>query len=406
MHSEQQVCSLVLEDGTVLTGYNFGASKPIDGEVVFQTGMVGYPESLTDPSYHAQILVLTYPLIGNYGVPSDEKDEFELPRWFESHRIWAAGLVVAEVCDTPSHWQQSRTLPQWLAEQGVPGVSGVDTRELTKKLRERGSMLGKIVMGTVVLPSPTASLAFNDPNIRNLVAEVSIKEPKTHNVGGSPRICAVDCGLKYNQVRCLVKRGARVDLVPWNHPLDVAQFDGLFISNGPGDPSRCAETVDNIRAVMRAGKPVFGICLGHQLLSSAAGCKTFKMKRWQCQCQVFMTHHLSQCQALFWCFVVTGHGHLRKHLHREDPVDCFQRFVKLLKSYTGRPHGVLPDPVRKRPVRLKCMAIGRPIEEEVESEDNVSWVDMDEVLTDLDEPLPSELIVPDPTENNTDKITL
>ncbi|XP_012269304.2 CAD protein isoform X2 [Athalia rosae] len=270
---------ILLEDGTVLRGRGFGAAVPVDGEVVFQTGMVGYPESLTDPSYHAQILVLTYPLIGNYGLPDDQKDPHGLPYWFESHRIWAAGLVVGELCETPSHWRQTRTLSAWMEEQNVPGICGVDTRALTKIIREKGSILGRIVISGST-PDPEEPLpALSDPNERNLVAEVSIKKPVTYNPTGQPRICAVDCGLKYNQIRCFVNRGARVDVVPWDHPLDDVDFDGLFVSNGPGDPVVCEKTVDNIRKVLaKGGKPIFGICLGHQLLSVAAGAKSYKMK--------------------------------------------------------------------------------------------------------------------------------
>ncbi|XP_067013440.2 multifunctional protein r isoform X2 [Anabrus simplex] len=278
LNTEVQSCCLVLEDGTILSGDSFGATVQAEGEVVFQTGMVGYPESLTDPSYHAQILVLTYPLIGNYGVPDDDKDEHNLPKWFESHRIWAAGLVVGELCDTPSHWRQVKTLAQWMTEHGVPGICNIDTRMLTKKIRERGTILGKIVTTSSVVFS--ALPAFEDPNKRNLVQEVSVKAPVTYNPDGNPRICAVDCGLKYNQIRCFLRRGARVDLVPWDHPLDSEEFDGLFLSNGPGDPTVCNKTVQNIKNVIaqEKNKPIFGICLGHQLLCEAIGCKTFKMK--------------------------------------------------------------------------------------------------------------------------------
>nr|CAD7402532.1 unnamed protein product [Timema cristinae] len=244
------------------------------------TGMVGYPESLTDPSYHAQILVLTYPLIGNYGVPGDDKDENGLLNWFESRRIWAAGLVVGEHCDTPSHWRQKKTLSTWLREHGVPGIFGIDTRTLTKRIREKGTLLGRIMVtspGTGLVP-PLTNL--KDPNKRNLVAEVSTQKPVTYNSTGSPRICVVDCGLKYNQIRCLLKRGVRVDVVPWDHPLNIDEYDGLFLSNGPGDPANCSTTVDHLKRVLahHTKKAVFGICLGHQLLAVAAGCNTFKMK--------------------------------------------------------------------------------------------------------------------------------
>ncbi|KAG5900494.1 hypothetical protein JTB14_010905 [Gonioctena quinquepunctata] len=276
--SEDNVpCFLVLEDGTSLPGYSFGAIKPIDGEVVFQTGMVGYPESLTDPSYHSQILILTYPLVGNYGVPEDKSDENGLPYFFESNKIWASALVVGEHCDFPSHWRSTKTLSTWMKQENIPGIQGIDTRQLTKKIREKGTMLGKIVY---TLPLPEAEIEIEDPNNRNLVAEVSIKKPVTYNINGSPRICAVDCGLKYNQIRCLISRGARVDVVPWNHKFNIDEYDGLFLSNGPGNPEMCKDTITNIKAVINADKvkPIFGICLGHQLLCMAIGCTSYKMK--------------------------------------------------------------------------------------------------------------------------------
>ena len=237
--------------------------------------MVGYPESLTDPSYRRQLLVLTYPMVGNYGVPENNTKE-ELEGWAESSRIWAGGLVVGEHCETPSHWASGRTLGEWLQEEGVPGIEGVDTRALTKIIREKGTMLGKIVMDGDV----AETIESVDPNTMNLVAEVSVKAVKTFNPSGSPRICAVDCGLKLNQMRCLVERGARVDVVPWDYKLEMKEYDGLFLTNGPGDPQTCKATVDQIRRVMASPqpKPIFGICLGHQLLAVAAGCETYKLK--------------------------------------------------------------------------------------------------------------------------------
>uniref|UniRef100_A0A8C8JRU0 Multifunctional protein CAD n=1 Tax=Oncorhynchus tshawytscha TaxID=74940 RepID=A0A8C8JRU0_ONCTS len=270
------MATLILEDGTTFKGRLFGANASVSGEVVFQTGMVGYPEALTDPSYMCQILTLTYPLQGNYGIPQDEESDFGLSKWFESSKIHAAALIVGEVSQNPSHWSSAMSLDQWLKEQGIPGLEGVDTRRLTKKIREKGTMLGKLVVdGT-----PEANVPFDNPDQRNLVKEVSMKEPRVFNPSGAVRITAVDCGIKYNQIRCLCQRGACVTVVPWDHPLDSTDFDGLFISNGPGDPQFCTETIDNVRKVVCVDnpKPVFGICLGNQLLSLAIGAKTYKMK--------------------------------------------------------------------------------------------------------------------------------
>uniref|UniRef100_A0A480RTH8 carbamoyl-phosphate synthase (ammonia) n=1 Tax=Sus scrofa TaxID=9823 RepID=A0A480RTH8_PIG len=270
------MAALVLEDGSVLRGQPFGAAVSTAGEVVFQTGMVGYPEALTDPSYKAQILVLTYPLIGNYGIPPDEVDEFGLSKWFESSGIHVAGLVVGECCPTPSHWSAACTLHEWLQQHGIPGLQGVDTRELTKKLREQGSLLGKLVQdGT-----EPSTLPFLDPNARPLVPEVSVKVPRVFNAGGAPRILALDCGLKYNQIRCLCRRGAEVTVVPWDHALDSQAYEGLFLSNGPGDPASYPSVVSALSRVLSEPnpRPVFGICLGHQLLALAIGAKTYKMR--------------------------------------------------------------------------------------------------------------------------------
>ncbi|XP_037937709.1 CAD protein [Teleopsis dalmanni] len=272
-------CFLILEDSTVLSGNAFGAEIPVDGEVVFQTGMVGYTESMTDRSYRAQLLVLTYPLIGNYGIPEySEMDEYGLPKHFEwFNDISVAALIVGEICEKPSHWRSKLTLSKWMETKGIPGISGIDTRSLTKKLREKGSILGRVVYE---LPDNINNFNFNDPNKRNLVAECSLTSTRKFGPeSGAIRICAIDCGLKLNQIRCLLSRGASVEVVPWNHALDETQFDGLFISNGPGDPVVCKDTVSQIAKVYKNGqKPIFGICLGHQLLATAIGCKTYKMK--------------------------------------------------------------------------------------------------------------------------------
>ena len=266
---------LILQDGTEYRGNAFGA--PVDGvgETVFSTGMVGYPESMTDPSFRGQILVCTYPLVGNYGVPTEERNAHGFSANFESENIHVAGLVVAQVSEVHSHQAAVSSLDSWMSHHGVPGITGIDTRALTKKLREHGVMLGRIEQDG----SPAG--AFEDPNQRNLVAEVSCTEPVTYepeNASGVT-VVAYDCGMKRNIIRSFLRRGVRVVRVPWNY--DLANhgdpYDGLFISNGPGDPTSCAPTIEAIRFAMAKGVPTFGICLGNQLMALAAGGETFKL---------------------------------------------------------------------------------------------------------------------------------
>ena len=264
---------LVLEDGSVFEGFSFGEKKSVAGEVVFNTGMVGYPESLTDPSYRGQILALTYPLVGNYGVPSEKIIGNNMKKFFESKKIQIEGLVVSDYSHAYSHWSAAKSLAKWLIENEKPAIYGVDTRALTKKLREMGTMLGKIVY--------YEDVEFDDPNKRNLVAEVSIKEPVIYGEGNSgPTIMAIDCGIKNNIIRCLLKRGAKVIRVPWDYPIHNGEYkyDGLFISNGPGDPKMCKQTVSNLKIAMEKDQVIFGICLGNQILALAAGADTYKLK--------------------------------------------------------------------------------------------------------------------------------
>lgn len=262
-------CTLVLEDGSVFSGQSFGAEVSIAGEVVFNTGMVGYVENLTDPSYKGQILATTYPLLGNYGVQHSDPDELGLPAGMESDRIHVSAVLCQDYCHLPSHWNADKTLSQWLKENNVPGMYGVDTRALTKKLRVHGSMKGKIVMDEDV--------PLLDPNLVNQVAKVSTQSIKTFG-SGDVHILAIDCGIKYNIIRSLVSAGIKLTVVPWNHDIKKERYDGLFISNGPGDPALCETTVENLRWALEQDVPIFGICLGNQLMARAAGCKTYKLK--------------------------------------------------------------------------------------------------------------------------------
>ena len=268
--SEMKKATLTLEDGTVLIGRSFGFDKPCAGEVVFNTAMSGYPESLTDPSYSGQILVTTYPLIGNYGVPADS-DTQGLSDSFESEKIHCEAIVCQDYSQDYSHWEASRSLAQWLKEQQIVGIEGIDTRALTKRLREKGSMLGKITI------EGCDDIEFHDPNKENLVAKVSCKEVIEYG-SGDKTVVLVDCGVKNNIIRCLVKRGVKVVRVPWDYDFSGLNYDGLFISNGPGDPDFAVETVENIKKAFATGKPICGICMGNQLLSKAAGAKIYKLK--------------------------------------------------------------------------------------------------------------------------------
>lgn len=269
---ERKGATLILENGIRFEGWSFGYDGPCDGEVVFSTAMVGYPESLTDPSYSGQILCVTYPLIGNYGVPDDGVDEWGISKNFESEKIHVRGLVISDCSFEYSHWNAVKSLDQWLREQKIPGIYGIDTRELTKILRENGSMLGMIVPEGV-----SKSFPVPDPNMENQVAVVSCKEVIRYGKG-EKKVVMVDCGVKHNILRCFVNRGIEIVRVPWDYDFNTLDYDGLFISNGPGNPEFCDVTVANIRKAMETGKPIFGICMGNQLLCRAAGAKTYKLK--------------------------------------------------------------------------------------------------------------------------------
>lgn len=238
---------------------------------MFNTAMAGYPESLTDPSYSGQILVFTYPLIGNYGVPGDETEN-GLLKYFESDRIHLRAVVVSDYSFEYSHWNAVKSLDAWLKEQGVPGIYGVDTRTLTKVIREKGVMQGKLVVEGTAEPE-----GFDEPIRENFVAAASCKEVTTYG-NGKHKVVLVDCGCKYNIIRCLLKRDTTVVRVPWDYDFTQEDYDGVMISNGPGDPKMADKTVVNIRKALEIGKPIFGICMGNQLLSIAAGASTYKLK--------------------------------------------------------------------------------------------------------------------------------
>lgn len=259
---------LLLEDGSVFEGKAFGAYHSTSGEVVFTTGMTGYPQSLTDPSFHGQILVSTYPLVGNYGMPGGDKDEHGLERQYESSRAWLSGLVVAELCEAPSHHGSMGTLHEWLAGQGIPGLSGVDTRALTMKLREKGVMRGRLLVEGSGSEAGAGTAS---------VASVSRAERQVYGTGGWPRVALIDCGVKNNIIRCLVARGAEVECLPWDTELAGVDYDGLVLSNGPGDPKACSRTIASVRRALAGAKPIFGVCLGNQLMALAAGADTYKL---------------------------------------------------------------------------------------------------------------------------------
>ena len=285
---------LILSDGTVFHGYSFGYEAETVGEVVFNTAMMGYPESLTDPSYAGQILVTTFPLIGNYGVPDTGMGSDGLPLFMESDRIHPKALVVADYSETYSHWNAKESLASWLKREKIPAITGVDTRRLTKVLREHGVMMGRISLSPNPSPSREGSGDTQDYGSVNWVEQVSCKEvityrPDTTAVANSSlftlnsslkKVVLVDCGVKANIIRCLIRRGIEVIRVPWDYDFNELEFDGLFLANGPGDPEQCDKTVAHIRTFLnnKTVRPLMGICLGNQLLARAAGAKTYKLK--------------------------------------------------------------------------------------------------------------------------------
>lgn len=274
--------TLTIRDGPVFHGKSFGANTNISGEAVFTTSLVGYPESMTDPSYRGQIIVFTQPLIGNYGVPSSTaRDEFNLLKYFESPHVQCIGIVVADAAMKYSHWTAVESLGEWCKREGVAAISGVDTRAIVTFLRERGSSLARITVGEEY--DADEDEAFLDPSAINLVHKVSTKAPFHVSAGANAEahVAVIDCGVKENILRSLVSRGASATVFPYDYPIHkiAHHFDGIFISNGPGDPTHCSSTVYNLKKTMDTyNGPIFGICLGHQLLALASGAKTIKLK--------------------------------------------------------------------------------------------------------------------------------
>ncbi|WP_368123211.1 glutamine-hydrolyzing carbamoyl-phosphate synthase small subunit [Bacteroides thetaiotaomicron] len=303
--------TLILDDGSRFSGKSFGYEKPVAGEVVFNTAMTGYPESLTDPSYAGQLMTLTYPLVGNYGVPPFTIEPNGLATFMESEKIHAEAIIVSDYSSEYSHWNAVESLGDWLKREKVPGITGIDTRELTKILREHGVMMGRIVFDDEIVGEidngqliiDNGQLTMDNYAAVNYVDRVSCKEIISYLPDGTSqcfpltmsvaqlncqlsivncqlkKVVLVDCGVKTNIIRCLLKRGVEVIRVPWDYDFNGLEFDGLFISNGPGDPDTCDAAVQNIRKAMANEKlPIFGICMGNQLLSKAGGAKIYKLK--------------------------------------------------------------------------------------------------------------------------------
>ena len=273
--------TLVLQDGTTFKGKSFGYEKPVTGEVVFNTAMMGYPESLTDPSYAGQMMTLTYPLVGNYGVPPFTVEENGIATFMESAKIYASALIVSDYSTEYSHWNACESLDEWLKREKVPGVTGIDTRQLTKVLREHGVMMGKIVydedMGNEEIGMRNDD--YSDYGSINWVARVSCKDIIRYNEGAGRKVVLVDCGVRNNIIRCLIKRGVEVIRIPWNYDYTEMEFDGLFLANGPGDPDMCVDAVEVLKKQMSASrKPICGICMGNQLMAKAGGATIYKLK--------------------------------------------------------------------------------------------------------------------------------
>lgn len=286
--------TLILDDGTKFQGQSFGYEKPVAGEVVFNTAMMGYPESLTDPSYAGQMMVLTYPLVGNYGVPEFSIEPNGTATYMESEKIHAEAIIVSDYSTDYSHWNAKESLGDWLKREQVPGITGIDTRQLTKVLREHGVMMGKIIFDDEPDNIPSAQyeginyiekvsckdvITYKPSDVVEGNVE-TLKLPKGNKCKPGKKVVLVDCGVKHNIIRCLLKRGVEVIRVPWNYDFNNLEFDGLFLANGPGDPDTAVDAVENIKKFLANPnvRPCMGICMGNQLLSKAAGASIYKLK--------------------------------------------------------------------------------------------------------------------------------
>lgn len=291
-----------MDDGSEFHGFSFGYDKAVAGEVVFNTAMTGYPESLTDPSYAGQLMVLTYPLVGNYGVPPFSIEENDLPTFMESEKIHAEAIIVSDYSEEYSHWNAVESLSDWLKREMIPGITGIDTRALTKKIREHGVMMGRIVISDADNEVESGKVKdeseMPDYGSINYVDRVSCKDiivyrpdgtSSTYPIGSDnfqlssfnsqlKHVVLLDCGVKANIIRCLLKRNVTVVRVPWDYDFNTLEYDGLFISNGPGDPDTCDVAVQHIRKALAGDKPICGICMGNQLLAKAGGASIYKLK--------------------------------------------------------------------------------------------------------------------------------
>ena len=288
MGNNDKETKLILEDGSKFIGKSFGAEKDAVGEVVFNTGMVGYVEALTDPSYKGQILVFTYPLVGNYGVPPLERDKNEILKYFESEKIQVLGLIISDYSKDYSHWNAVKSLGDWLRNEGIPALFGIDTRKLTVKLREKGTIFGGIYFGNSesnvsfkkTRDEQSEQTFLNDIGVKSPVVYNAENKSVVYNAENKSKILVIDCGVKNSILLSLLNRGADAIRVPWGYNFLDGEYayDGILISNGPGDPKLYEKTIKHVKKTLEANIPIFGVCLGNQLLALASGGNTYKLK--------------------------------------------------------------------------------------------------------------------------------